>query len=172
MKKIFLIILACILAQSCIRCYKEKEYSFEKSDITKNINIEGIEKMDIIGSLLSFHIEKNKISNNLFLEDIKIYYKEEFLGEIIINKKIINIPYVESYTPDGKVIKKIELIKEMVEILEEQEVKLKINEEYMSEELTFVYEFYDSESTQKFNRSINYRLSKHDKGCRIWIPNI
>ena len=42
----------------------------------------------------------------------------------------------------------------------------------MSEEIEFRYEFYNSENAEKETVSISYRLYKHEKGCKKWVPNI
>ena len=61
---------------------------------------------------------------------------------------------------------------ELIRILEKEEENLRINEDYMSEEIEFRYEFYNSENAEKETVSISYRLYKHEKGCKKWVPNI
>ena len=61
---------------------------------------------------------------------------------------------------------------ELIRILEKEEGKLKINEDYMSEVIELRYEFYNNENAEKEIISISYRLYKHEKGCKKWIPNI
>ena len=56
--------------------------------------------------------------------------------------------------------------------IEKREKDLKINEYYMSEELAFKYEFYDEENNKNYNQTVHYRLSKHEKGCKKWIPSV
>ncbi len=172
MRKIIFLFFLCLCIQSCIRCYKEKEYLFEKSQYEEKINIIGIDDSFIIGTKLTFFIDKIIISKGLSLNNIKIYYKDEYLGEIKINKKLLEIPHEEEYTSDGKLIKTIELREELLRIIEKREKDLKINEYYMSEELAFKYEFYDEENNKNYNQTVHYRLSKHEKGCKKWIPSV
>jgi hypothetical protein len=172
MKKLIIILILCLSFQSCVKCYKEKDYSLEKEKIEEKIEINGIDDLYIIGSELSLHMNEKIISKGLYLKNIKIYYKENFLGTIEINTKLIEISHDKEYTSNGDLIKRISLREELIKILEKEEVKLKINEDYMSEELTFVYEFYDARNEQKISKNISYRLSKHEKGCRKWIPDI
>ena len=42
----------------------------------------------------------------------------------------------------------------------------------MSEVIELRYEFYNNENAEKEIISISYRLYKHEKGCKKWIPNI
>ena len=78
---------------------------------------------------------------------------------------------VMEYTSTGDIIERIKLREKLIEILEKNEGKLKINENYMSEIIRFKYEFYDIIQKQTYETTIHYRLSKHEKGCRRWIPS-
>ena len=72
MRKIIFLFFLCLCIQSCIRCYKEKEYLFEKSQYEEKINIIGIDDSFIIGTKLTFFIDKIIISKGLSLNNIKI----------------------------------------------------------------------------------------------------
>ena len=67
MRKIIFLFFLCLCIQSCIRCYKEKEYLFEKSQYEEKINIIGIDDSFIIGTKLTFFIDKIIISKGLSL---------------------------------------------------------------------------------------------------------
>ena len=171
-KKSIIILIFCSFLQSCVKCYKEKDYLLSKTNIEENIKLKGVDDLYIIGTELSLHVDEKKISKDLYLKNIKIYYKNQFLGIISINEKIIDVFSEKEYASNGDLIKRISLREELIRILEKEEENLRINEDYMSEEIEFRYEFYNSENAEKETVSISYRLYKHEKGCKKWVPNI
>lgn len=171
MRNFIIILILCFFFQSCVKCYKEKDYSFSRENIEEKIQITGINDSYIIGSELSLQINKETVSTGLYLQKIEIYYQDTLLGIIEINKKVLDKSSEMEYTSTGDIIERIELREKLIEILEKNEFKLKINENYMSEIIRFKYEFYDIIQKQTYETTIHYRLSKHEKGCRRWMPS-
>ena len=74
-KKLIIILIFCSFLQSCVKCYKEKDYLLSKTNIEENIKLKGVDDLYIIGTELSLHVDEKKISKDLYLKNIKIYYK-------------------------------------------------------------------------------------------------
>ena len=77
MKNLIIILIFCSFLQSCVKCYKEKDYSLSRANIEENIKIKGIDDLYIIGTELSLHVDEKEISKELYLKNIKIYYKNQ-----------------------------------------------------------------------------------------------
>ena len=121
--------------------------------------------------ILNIYIYENQMPKELYLDNIKLYDQDEFLGEIKINENLTNSKD-KKYTNDGKLILKVNLKNNFIEILEAKEKKLEISRYGVSRGIRFLFEFHDKDKDEKYIIMNYYKVSKYDKGWEFWLPDI
>ena len=183
LKKGLILFLILLGIQGCIRYYPEKKYIIneeytdaeEQAEESKNNYINekdlGIDIFAFFYGNLKIYIYENKMSKSLYLDNVRLYDENELLGEMKINKKLLDIKD-KKYTDNGRLIYEVELKDQFLETLGDKEEELKIRRYAVSKKIKFLFEFYDEEKNQKYFIMNYYKISKYDKGWEFWMPDI
>ena len=168
MIKNIVVLMLLLFLNTCYKCNDKTYYSIEEYEIKSDqLKTSKLSKISLLGKELLFYLVNPSVIPEMKLKKIEIYYRNEKLGEKIIDKNLSEIKNLE-----GKHLQ-YDISDFVLKSLSGKEEELQLQSDVYLSQPFYIYLYIDDlENNKKYVIKKTVAASKRFKGCNQWVPYI